>query len=121
MGNELTMPMTIAEEADLERLERIIEIGRKSFIEVGLALMKIRDSQLYRIGHKTFEEYCKEKWGFVRRQAGRLIQAAVIGENLRPIGLKPSTESQTRPLTSLEPEQQQEVWQKAVETAPEGN
>lgn len=29
-------------------------------------------------------------------------------------------ESQLRPLTSLEPEQQIEAWQKVVETAPEG-
>jgi len=32
----------------------------------------------------------------------------------------PKTESQTRPLSRLEPEQQKEVWKKAVETAPEG-
>ena len=32
----------------------------------------------------------------------------------------PSAESQTRPLTNLSIEQQQEVWRQAVETAPEG-
>lgn len=31
----------------------------------------------------------------------------------------PETERQTRPLVKLEPEQQCEAWQKAVETAPE--
>jgi hypothetical protein len=32
----------------------------------------------------------------------------------------PASERQARPLASLEPEQQREVWQEAVETAPEG-
>ena len=31
-----------------------------------------------------------------------------------------TTESQARPLSKLEPEQQRQAWQKAVETAPEG-
>lgn len=46
----------------------------------------------------------------VRRNADRLIQAAEVAENLRPIGLIPQTESQARPLTRLEPEVQREVW-----------
>jgi hypothetical protein len=32
----------------------------------------------------------------------------------------PITESQCRPLSKLEPDQQREAWQKAVETAPAG-
>jgi ParB family chromosome partitioning protein len=56
----------------------------------------------------------------VSRQANRLIAAAQVTTNLRPIGLIPATESQARPLTTLEPEAQREVWQRAVETAPNG-
>lgn len=42
-------------------------------------------------------------------------------EIVSPIGdNKPVTESQARPLTRLEPDQQRIAWQKAVETAPEG-
>ena len=55
----------------------------------------------------------------VRREADRLISAAEVADNLRPIGLiLPATESQARPLTQLEPEEQPVVWQRAVESAP---
>ncbi len=38
-----------------------------------------------------------------------------------PIGTLPKTESVVRPLTIIkDPEEQREVYQKAVETAPEG-
>jgi hypothetical protein len=34
-------------------------------IDVGLALLEIRDQRLYReAGYRTFEEYCKERWGW---------------------------------------------------------
>lgn len=49
-----------------------------------------------------------------------MINAAEVVENLRPIGLIPSTESQARPLTQLEPEEQSIVWQRAIDTAPNG-
>ena len=40
-------------------------------------------------------------------------------EHLLPIGSTlPVEQAQARPLTSLPPEQQREVWQEAVETAP---
>ena len=70
------------------------------------ALLEIRDSRLYRQQFPTFEAYCRERWGMVRQQANRLIQAAEVAENLEPIGSIPKTESQARPLTRLEPEVQ---------------
>ena len=40
---------------------------------------------------------------------------------MSPIGdIKPTTESQTRPLARLATDQQRIAWQKAVETAPDG-
>jgi len=53
----------------------------------------------------SFEHYCRERWQFARAQAYRLIDSAKVIENLSPIGDKPATESQVRPLTKLEPEQ----------------
>jgi hypothetical protein len=70
--------------------------------------------------HSTFDGYCKERWGMSKTHANRLIDSVVVRENLTPMGVVPTSERQGRPLTSLEPEQQKEVWQKAVETAPEG-
>ena len=82
--------------------------------------MKIRDGRLYREIHKTFEEYCRERWGFTKTYANNLIGATTASENLTTMVVKPISERQLRPLTHLEPEQQKEVWQKAVETAPKG-
>lgn len=123
MENELTTLMTIAEEKELERLEGIIEIGRQSFIEVGMALTEIKNAKLYRKDYKTFGEYCLKKWQYARQTAYQFIDSVKVVENVRHGGqteILPTNERQTRPLTSLEPEQQQEVWQKAVDTAPEG-
>ncbi|MCA9993718.1 MAG: hypothetical protein KDE29_22205 [Anaerolineales bacterium] len=47
-----------------------------------------------------------------RFYAHRMIAAAEVADNLLPIGNIPATESQARPLTALEPEQQREAWQR---------
>lgn len=103
------------------QLEKIIEKGKLSFIEVGTALLIIREEKLYKDTFRTFEEYCQERWGFQRNYANRLIASAKVVENLVPIGTKkPTSESQVRPLTHLKPEQQKQAWEKAIETTPEG-
>lgn len=50
----------------------------------------------------------------------RQLEAAKTEKVISPIGEKEIPESVLRPLTSLPPDQQREVFQKAVETAPEG-
>jgi phage N-6-adenine-methyltransferase len=112
--------VTVGEAERLAVLEQVIADGLQTFVDVGNALLEIRDGRLYRTTHGTFEDYCRERWGMVRRHADRLIEAASVAENLRPIGLIPATESQARPLTHLPPDLQREVWQQAVETAPNG-
>jgi hypothetical protein len=89
----------------------------------GMALIEIRERKLYRdvLGYDTFEMYCKERWDFKRAHAYRLIDSAIVLENVSPIGdIKPTSESQARPLTKLEPEQQKEAWQKVIDIAPQG-
>lgn len=121
MSEETTaINLTIIEKNNLTELEVIIEKGMKTFYEVGFALMQIRDNRLYRETHRTFEEYCKEKWKFTKSRANQLIAASEVNENLTTIVAKPLNEAQARPLTSLPLEQQREVYQKTVETAPEG-
>jgi hypothetical protein len=94
---------------------------------------------LYRSTHKTFEEYCKQRFGYTRIAASYKIAAATVMDNLLTNGLQkeeiatgelqtpkmltnglqilPNNERQVRPLVSLEPEVQREAWQKAVEEA----
>ena len=80
--------------------------------------MEIRDSRLYRQQFPTFEAYCRERWGIGLRYSNRLLAAAEVVHTLGPIGPIPQTETQARPLTRLEPEVQQEVWQAVIAETP---
>lgn len=117
-------PTVIDTDKELERLEGVIRKNLTAFYEVGQALMAIRDKRLYLCKnggeYQTFEAYCQGVWDMSRIHAWRLMEATETRENLLPIGNMPVTESQARPLSKLEPEQQRQAWQKAVETAPEG-
>lgn len=112
--------LTATEHSRLIELEGIVKQGLETFIDVGFALMEIRDSRLYRSDYSTFEAYCQNRWGMTRQHANRTIKAAETALFLEPIGSKPENEAQLRPLTNLEPEEQREVWQTAVATAPNG-
>jgi hypothetical protein len=122
------------EECDRLHLERRVE---RAFFEAGKALAELRDRRLYRSTHKTFEQYCKDRFGYTRIAASYKIAAATVMDNLLTNGLQkeeiatdelqtpkmltnglqilPNNERQVRPLVSLEPEVQREAWQKAVE------
>jgi hypothetical protein len=103
--------LTVVEQNELIRLEFIIERGQRTSVEVGAALMEIRDSGLYKT-YGTFQKYCKERWGYARQTAYQLIDSAKVIENVRnctQTEILPTNEAQARPLTSLEPEQQQEA------------
>jgi hypothetical protein len=114
--------LNIDESHELERCEVVIKQGLQTFIEVGQALMTIKEKRLYRISFKTFEDYCTHKWGMVQQSATRLIRAYETVTNLQsePMGsLLPESERQVRPLTSLEPEIQKEVWKEVVKQSDE--
>jgi hypothetical protein len=114
--------LNIEESHELERCEVVIKQGLQTFIEVGQALMTIKEKRLYRISFKTFEDYCTHKWGMVQQSATRLIRAYETVTNLQsePMGsLLPESERQVRPLTSLEPEIQKEVWNEVVKQSEE--
>ena len=115
--------LSVVEVQRLEALESVIDAGMQTFVHVGNALLEIRDNRLYRNTHRTFEKYCRERWGVNSSRARQLIDAAEVVENLKSVTmvtLLPAVERQARPLTSLPPEQQPAVWQRAVETAPNG-
>lgn len=114
MENTITQQESIR----LCELECIIQKGKDTFVEVGTALSEIRDSRIYRVTFKTFEDYCKDRWGFDRTYAHRLIESAAVC-NVLPIGNKPKSEAQARPLAKLPAEQQPAAWERAQEIAKE--
>jgi hypothetical protein len=113
------MSLTPIEQNNLVELEATIEKNLKSFYEVGFALMQIRDNKLYRENYITFEHYCKEKWRMSRPRAYQLIAAAEVQDDLSTnVDI---SEGQARPLAKLkDPEERREVYERAIETAPEG-
>lgn len=112
--------LILTEHNRLVELERTIEAGLKTFVDVGNALLEIRDGKLYRGTDGTFEEYCGNRWSLTSVQAKRLIDGAIIATNIEPTGSKIVSESHLRPLKNLRPDEQREVYQRAVETAPNG-
>ncbi|BAZ33856.1 hypothetical protein NIES4074_63700 (plasmid) [Cylindrospermum sp. NIES-4074] len=149
--------LTEQEHSDRLHLERKVE---RAFFEAGKALMELRDRRLYRSSHRTFEEYCQERFGYTHRRVNYLIAGSVVFDNIATgtncsqngevdemgtncfqndeVGEKgtncsqndevnktqtnrprilPTNEGQVRPLAKLEPQQQIEVWQRAVEEA----
>jgi hypothetical protein len=110
--------LTEEEQRDRLYLERRVE---RAFFEAGKALAELRDRRLYRSTHKTFEEYCKNRFSYTHRHVNYLIAASLIVDNIImgtiSSQILPTSEVQVRPLAKLEPQQQQEVWQQAVEEA----
>lgn len=97
----------------LTAAETVIERGLATFVEVGAALMSIRDEHLYRVEYGTFEDYCKERWGFSRSRTYQMIDAASVVQAMSTIvdTPTPTTESQARELTGLAPDVAAEVMQ----------
>jgi hypothetical protein len=75
------------------QLEKIIEKGISHFVEVGTALMLIKQEKLYRLLFSTFEEYCQERWGFNRDYANKMIRSAAVTKNLDTMVSKPTSDS----------------------------
>lgn len=120
--------LTQTEAQKLAQYETVIERGIATFVEVGIALLAVREERLWR-SYGTFENYCNQRWGWTARRARQLTDSASVIQNIQ-LGTivpnaklqLPATESQARPLTALrdQPELQREVWREAVETAPGG-
>ena len=62
----------------LTECEAVIERGLRTFVEVGEALLRIRDERLYRETHGTFEDYCRERWAMRREVADRAFCRGVF-------------------------------------------
>ncbi len=98
------------EAVKLKSLEAVIDKGQKTFNEVGCALAEIRDSKLYRADFKTFEDYCRVKWGWGKSYATHLISAAKTVNQLPPEMVTiVTTEGQARELSKIAPEKRVEV------------
>ncbi len=115
-------PLTALEQSALTQHEAVIERGLQTFVEVGNALMAIRDGRLYRQSHDTFEDYCRERWQMTAWKAYDYIKAAKVVGNIGDPQqtFTPANLEQARPLAQLPPEVQPLAWQDAIETSLNG-
>lgn len=133
MSNELSKP----EKTRYASLKRVIKKGQKAFVEVGNALIEVRDKKLYRAEHDTFEKFCFEEYGFTRFRAYQLIDASEIvgeiknGEMSNDKGLHRKNvdhgtqnplpnERQARALKDAPKGERGAAWNEAKSTAPKG-
>jgi hypothetical protein len=110
--------LTQHDTAQLTDCETVIEHGLQTFVEVGNALLTIRDNRLYRQGHDTFATYCRDRWGFTATRGRQLIAAAETATIVAAEGGQtPSTESQARELAGLTAQQSAIVMRVAHENS----
>jgi hypothetical protein len=95
--------LTEDQQMELLACEAVISTGWSTFVQVGLALARIREGRLYQTGFDSFEAYCQAKWQYGRHYVNRLISAAQVFTHLVTIchQRKPEHESQVRPLIGL--------------------
>jgi hypothetical protein len=107
--SEVIEPLAPTEQAELAECEAVVREGLRTFVEVGQALMRIRDGRLYRATHATFDGYVRDQFGVGQAYAHRLIGAAAVA--LSPIGDKITNEAQARELVPLldDPERMEQV------------
>jgi hypothetical protein len=102
----------------LAECEAVIERGLQTFIEVGTALMTIREQKLYRYdGYPTFQRYCLDRWGFADSRARQLVGAVETVTAVTVAGLPaPGSESVARALNPLKrhPDLMRKAWEEAV-------
>lgn len=114
------MSLTPAEIHDLQSCEEIIERGKKTFVEVGLALAEIRERKLYKRDFNTFEAYCQQRWGWSHQRTSQLINSAAVVQRLpeKVATMVAKSERAVREVAKVEPSKREEVIQKAASTGP---
>lgn len=109
---------------ELQTLEEIVARGLTHYRHMGQALATIRAKALYRATARTWDDYCRTRWGFQANYANRLIAAAKVklrplceaGAQTVPMGTKntpasqlPENERQARHFARLSPSQQKQL------------
>lgn len=121
-----------SERDELTNCEVVIYKGLSVFVEVGNALMRIRNGRLYREHYATFHDYCKSRWQFGGARAYQLIGAADIAQSLEreirqhssqhiaPIIPLPTNPAIAYELRGFSTEVQTAIWLDVIQRAKDG-
>lgn len=118
---ELSKPLS---EFELQQ-KRVIETSfrdfLKSFAERGNDLMHLRDNKLYRNEYPNWETYCQFKLGISYRHAHRLIEAAIVVNQLKADEqlVLPGSESIAREVAKVKPIIRPLIWETVVTKSEE--
>lgn len=118
--------LTDTERARLLELESVVGASLAHFIRAGLALAEIRDRELYRATHGTFEAYVKDRWDIAGSTAYQYIGGAQVVRRIEMSAIAdkptvlPVNEGQVRPLCRVPADEQAAVWLAALYRAPDG-
>jgi hypothetical protein len=126
----------------LTELENTVRNGlsilRRTFFEVGLALLEIKKRKLYSLkGYGNYTTYCAEEWKLNKTYAYDLLKAAEVVTNLIPQiesfpqsfsaiaeslnYTLPQNESQCRQLSKIkDPKLQKQAWERVIASCDEG-
>lgn len=116
MTQTIIKPLTPEEQSRKAELETVIQGGVTQFLQVGQALMEMRDSELFREEFGTFEQYCNEKWSFDKSTGYRLMKAFEVSSQTSVHGFTPPNERAARPLSKLKEPQHLEMAAKVLAT-----
>lgn len=104
----------------------LVEEIKSDISALGTKLLELHEREGWRsLGYSSWRECVTAEFEFGQSHVYRLLDFARIERNLSPIGENgyplPAGESVARPLAALQnPDLQRQVWQQAVDTAPEG-
>lgn len=105
MEDIITIPSDVL--GELNECLRVIHEGEQTFVQVGMALHRVMDRQLFRYTHADFKAWCKDHLPWSYRHAQRLMDGAttvkVLENECAPkmTNWSPPPESIVRELQSL--------------------
>ncbi len=107
-----------APEVRLNKLEEIIQKGKWAFVAVGVALYEVKELKLYEVKYLSWDNYCKNRWGFKRAYADQLIKTAdAVGKLPKEIGSMLSNQRQAQALVVVPESERVQVLEAASQQA----
>lgn len=93
----------------------VIRQGMSAVEEVARSLIVLRDKQLYRETHASFEAFCRDTFSIGKSRAYQLIEWVETKDELSTtVDTTAMNERQARELNKLPEEERAEVWQEAI-------
>lgn len=107
------------EKARLAEYERTIRSSMETFVKVGEAIAEIRNRKLYRETHGTFEDYCRDTFGFTSGRARQLTTAANVAKEIKSVtGVTLPNEKTARTVAQIPSKDRADVVEAAAKDGP---